>query len=314
MQKELLGSAEAFASQGDPTTGSSTVITAGIRKSLSKHIQAHMVGKLAAAQCDAYRVNHKLDEQASNVEERGDLVALAAMEPLLKKALAQAEDNVKKEQALLNVQAARLSDVKSAFDAANHLRGKLADLQARRGRIADQLPAADVPLKQLVNESVSDQADIAELNSRLQAASGWDVSVAAGVRDDLRYGTHSQGFIAVTATYSFGKPAADRAANKVAALTRQLLEEQRTSGAQVLHRAKETVRALIGSQQILMEGLVARQAMVDSTIARLAGVDTADGLRAQRAAQVEQLDVAAEMAAADARMDYLKGWLARNAD
>ncbi|KVP17133.1 hypothetical protein [Burkholderia ubonensis] len=314
VQRSIAGSAEVFSSVGDPVTGSSSVVTVGVRKSLSKHYQANLMGKLADAQCTSYRAARKLAEQAQNVEQRSNLKAFDAMEPLLRQALAAANENVKKEQDLLAARAARLADVKDAFETADSLRTQLASLAQIRSRQQDQLPAAEVPLKDLVAESVSDQADVAALTSKIQAQAGWEVTVAAGTRTDLRGNAGASNFIAVTATWNFGQPAASRAAGKVASLTTQLLNEQRDAGMQSLARARDTVHGLIDSEKLVLDGLQQRKLMVDSTIARLAGLDTEDGLRAMRAAKVEQLTAAAKIAGSEARLDYLKGWLARNLD
>ncbi|MES4787772.1 MAG: hypothetical protein C4294_20395, partial [Nitrospiraceae bacterium] len=150
VQRSVTGSAEAFTTVGDPVTGSSSVATIGVRKSLSKHYQANLMGRLADAQCAAYRIDNKLAEQTSNIEQRGALQAINAMEPLLQLALAQANANVQKEQALMAVRASRLADVKAAFEQADRIRSDLAALAQQKSRLLDQLPAVDASLDDLV--------------------------------------------------------------------------------------------------------------------------------------------------------------------
>jgi len=311
VQSELLGSAEAFTNIGDPNTGSHTVAV-GVRKSLSKYRQAGMVQQLAQAQCEAYRLENRLAEQTANVEQRSDLVALSAMEPLLKRALEQAEANVQKEQAMLAVRTARLADVRAAFDQADRLRDELANLAQRRSRLQDQLPSIDEPLNNLVTASVAARGEIAALSSKITAQSGWDVSVAAGMRNDFRGNGQHEGFVAIQATYNLGKPAADRAAGKVSALTEQLLNEQRDASVQGLRRAKNTVTSLAASEAMNISTLEQRKALTETTLERLHGVDTEDGLRAQRTMKVEQISAEAQLTASRARLQYLKAWLDRN--
>jgi len=311
VQSELLGSAEAFTNIGDPNTGSHT-LAVGVRKSLSKYRQAGLVQQLAQAQCEAYRLENRLAEQAANVEQRSDLVGLNAMEPLLKLALEQAESNIQKEQAMLAVRSARLADVKAAFDQADHLRNDLANLAQRRSRLQDQLPSIDEPLSNLVNASVAARSEVAALSSKITAQSGWDVSLAAGMRNDFRGNGQHEGFVAIQATYNLGKPAADRAAGKVSALTEQLLNEQRDANAQGLRRAKNTVTGLAAGEAMNVSTLEQRKALADSTLERLQGVDTEDGLRAQRTLKVEQISADAQLTASRARLQYLKAWLDRN--
>lgn len=311
VQSELLGSAEAFTNIGDPNTGIHT-IAVGVRKSLSKHRQARVVRQLAQAQCDAYRLENRLAEQAANVELRADLVALNAMEPLLKQALEQAENNVQKEQAMLAARSARLTDVKEAFDQADRLRGELVSLAKRRSQLQGLLPPIDEPLNDLVIASVAARSEIAALSSKIIVQSGWDVSLAAGMRSDFRANGQREGFVAVQATFNLGKPAADRAAGKVAALTEQLLNEQHDASVQGLRRAKNTVAGLAAGEAMNVSTLEQRTALANSTLERLQGIDTEEGLRVQRTMKVERISAEAQLIGSQARLQYLKGWLDRN--
>jgi hypothetical protein len=174
VQKQLLGSASLFATTGNPATGNSSTITMGISKSLSKHIQSRTTGELADATCESYRLDRKLAEQAQNVEQRGDLLAFGAMEPLLRKALELANANIEKEKELRKVNASTLTDVKTAYDARDTLTTLLATLQQTRSRIQDQLPEVELPLRELVQEDIAAKADVASKTSKLQAESAWD--------------------------------------------------------------------------------------------------------------------------------------------
>lgn len=311
VQSELLGSAEAFTNLGDPNTGNHS-LAVGVRKSLSKHRQARVVQQLAQAQCEAYRLENRLAEQAAHVEQRGDLVALEVMEPLLKRALEKAEANVQKEQAMLAARTARLADVKTAFDQADRLRGELVSLAERRSRLQDVLPAIDEPLNDLISASVAARGEVAALSSKVAVQSGWDVSLAAGMRSDFRSNGQREGFVAVQASFNLGKPAADRAAAKVSALTEQLLTEQHDASVQGLRRARNTVAGLAAGEAMNVFALEQRKALADSTLERLQGVDTEEGLRTQRTMTVEQLSTEAALTGSRARLRYLKAWLDRN--
>src|SRR5690606_33735113 len=143
-QQSLLGSAEAFVNVGDPSTGAETM-TAGVRKSISKHLQSGTVRSKANLQCEVYSLEMKLMEQADSVEGRSDLVALDVLEPALKEALRAAERNLRQEQAMLAAQTAKLSDVQAAFSQVDTLRIELAKIQHRRAQLQDMLPEAEQP-------------------------------------------------------------------------------------------------------------------------------------------------------------------------
>jgi hypothetical protein len=314
VQKQLLGSAQMFATTGNPATGNSSTVTVGFSKSLSKQLQAKTTGELADATCDSYRADRKLAEQAQNVEQRGNLHAFEAMEPLLRQALDTASANVATEEAKLRAHTATLADVKAAYDARDVVRSLLTALQQTRSRIANQLPEAEVPLGGLVHDAITAHAAVASETAHLAAQSAWDVSIAAGAQTDPRNGGTTKPFVGLTVTYSFGAGAANRAANTVAGLSEKYENEQRDGPLQQYIRAKETAHGLIQAEEGVLQGLYERKTLADNTVDRLKGIQTDDAQRALRQANLEQLGVQAQIAGSEARLDYLRLWIARNAD
>jgi hypothetical protein len=314
VQKQLLGSAQMFATTGNPATGNSSTITVGFSKSLSKQLQARTTGELADATCDAYRADRKLAEQAQNVEQRGNLHAFEAMEPVLRQALDIANANAKKEEAMLGVHTSSLSDLKAAYDARDVVRSLLTALQQARARIANQLPEADVPLGGLVHEAIAAHAAVASETSELAAQSAWDVSIAAGAQTDPRSGGATKPFIGLTVSYSFGAGAANRAAKSVGGLAEKYQSEQRDGPVQQFLRAKETAHGLITAEEGILQGLYERKALADNTVERLKGIQSDDAQRAMRQATLEQMGTQAQITGSEARLDYLRSWIARNAD
>ncbi|SAL00466.1 hypothetical protein AWB78_05950 [Caballeronia calidae] len=312
VQRNLLNSPELFATTGNPQTGNSSTITAGVRWSLSKHLQAGTVSKLADANCDSYRVDAKLAEQTKNVGQRADLKAIESMEPLMRQVLALANEEVKKEQALMQAKVSTLTNVKDAFDARDSIRTQLASLVQTRSRIGEQLPDAEVPLGELVRQSIEAKAEVANETSQLAAQSAWDVSIAAGAQNDPRAQNRTQPFVGLTVSYSFGAPAANRAANKVAGLTTQYLNEQRDGPLQQYQRAIATVKGLVEGERIILQGLEERKAFTDATLERLTGITTDDGQRAIRQTRIERLASEAQIAGSVARLKFLQQWIERN--
>lgn len=312
LQRNLLDYPELFATTGNPQTGNSSIVTGGVRWSLSKYLQAGTVGKLADANCESYRADNRLTEQVKKVEQRADLKAVESMEPLLREALALANDEVAKEQTLMRAKAATLANVKAAFDARDTISMRLAGLVQIRSRLQDELPDAEVPLGELVNQSIAAKAEVASETSRLAGQTGWDVSIAAGAQSDPRGANRAQPFVGLTASYSLGAPAANRAGGNVGALTTQYLSEQRDGPLMQYQRAIDTARGLIEGEHIILEGLEQRKALADSTVERLQGISTEDGQRALRQTRIEQRANGAQIAGSRARLKFLQQWLDRN--
>ncbi len=311
VQRALLGSADAFAHLGDPATGT-RALTLGVRKSLSRSLQAGTVDQLTQAQCDAYRIEEQLARQAERVEQRSEQQALRVLEPRLRVALAAAERNVAREERLLAARNATLADLRGAHEQAEQLRAELAQAVRRQGQLAGEWPEESQPLETLAQEAGAARARVAELSARLAAQSGWDLAVSAGTRTHASGSERGGAFVAVTATMSLGQFHADAAAARVGGLARDYLRADRDGALQTLVRARDTVRAMLAGEALALEGLERRQAVLARTAARLGGVDTADGQRMRRALEVEALGVDARLAAARGRAAYLQAWLARN--
>jgi len=311
VQRALLGAADGFAHLGDPATGTRAV-TLGVRKSLSRSLQAGTVDQLAQAQCDAYQLEEQLARQAERVEQRSEQQALRVLEPRLRAALAVAEQNVAREERLLAARNATLADLRGANEQAAQLRSELAQAVRRQGQLAGELPAQSLPLETLAQQAGAARARVAELSARLTAQSGWDVAVSAGTRSHASGSERGGAFVAVTATMSLGKFRADAAAARVGGLTEDYLRADRDGALQTLLRALDAVRAMLAGEALVLEGLEQRQALLARTAARLDGVATTDGLRLRRTLAVEALGVDARLAAARERAAALQGWLALN--
>lgn len=311
VQHALLGAADAFAHLGDPATGTRAV-TVGVRKSLSRTLQAGTVAQLAEAQCDAYRLEEQLARQAERVEQRSELQALRALEPRLRAALAAAEQNVAREERLLAARNATLADLRGAHEQVEQLRAELAQAVRRQGQLAGEWPAENQPLEALAQEAGAARARVAELSARLTAQSGWDVAVSAGTRSHASGSERGGAFVAVTATMSLGQSRAGDAATRVGGLAQDYLRADRDGALQTLLRARDAVRAMLAGEALALAGLEQRQALLARTAARLDGVDTTDGLRLRRTLKVEALGVDARLAAARERAASLQAWLALN--
>lgn len=312
VQSKLMRSAEVFTNLGDPVKGNETVIT-GVRKSLSRHRQGALMDELAAAQCKAYALDTKLHDQLLQVEKRGELLSARTMVAGIKQALELAEANVRKEEELLAVQLGRLADLQAAFNQAEALRGHLAVLMQAESRLAETVTHDEVSLQDLVSDSVSAQAQVAELTSKIANQSAWDVSISAGMRNNLRSnGERNEPFVTVNATYNLGNSASTAATRQVAALTEQLLTEKREGSVQGLSRAVNTVQGLIAAEKLTMGGFKQRLALVTDTLSRVENVNTTEGERVARALRVDRASTQAQLDASQARNSYLQAWLAIN--
>ncbi len=310
-QSELLGSPSVFTNVGDPVTGANT-LTIGVKKSLAGHLQAKTLTEIGKAQCELYAAQKVLKGQAEFLEVRANARAIEAAKPGLTRALAQARRNVAKERALLAAQTGTISNVKSASQSAESVADELSQFAEQEALAKPLPPASDGSLKEAISRVITAQAHMESLQGKLSSQSGWDVTVAAGARQDLDHSGTTQGFVALNATYSFGARASRAAANKIEALSRKVLSEQQGGPADVLAKTKEKALALLGAQSVQQSNLEERLHSQEQALARVAGVGTEDGLRWARAVRVDRQVTQAKLDGVKARIKYLKEWLSLN--
>lgn len=305
VQTELMRSAEGFSQLGDTAT---RTVVIGVRKSLSRSVQAGLLDQAAQARCVAYRYQAALNGQLSGIQSRAELQALAGKEPLLRQALAQAEAAVQSELSLLAAQNATLADIRAIYELRDRAKLSLAELARRRSLLQAETPGAQEPLAELIGRGAAAEAEAARLGAQATASSAWDFQLAAGVRRNLE--TSAQGgFAAISATLNFGAGGSDVAAQHVGPLTAKLLQEQREGFHQQFSRARDSVLGVLAATRLAQVGLQERRAVLQGIRDRVAALETADAQRLSRNVGVELLSLEAEILGNDAQIASLAGWL-----
>lgn len=310
VQSATLSAPEAFASVGDPSTEKRNLVV-GLRKSFARARQGRLATELGDAQCTAYRSQQRLGQRLASVELITEQRGLVALVTALKDAVAAAETHVKQEQLLLARHQATLMDVRTAFDSRDRLQEKLARTEQRLRYLAAHAAVEDAPLMPDVENAIADQARVAELSALLQAETGWDVSVALGMRRGLSDGTQSA-FASVAVSRSLGEGASRRAAQTAGTLAAQWLAEQQEGPLQKLMRIRDAVAGAHAAGQVIHDGLQRRRVGLREALDTLQSSDSAIAKRLARNLRVEILAIDAELADSDARQSYLQAWLALN--
>ncbi|MBV7542977.1 hypothetical protein [Acidovorax sp. sic0104] len=310
VQAATLSAPEAFASLGDPATDKRSVVV-GVRKSFSRDRQGRLATELAEAQCAAYRSQQRLGLRLASVEVVTEQRGLVALTAALETALAAADAHLRQERLLLARSQATLLDVRSAFEARDRLQEKRARAAQRLNYLAAHAPIEEAPLLPDAERAITDQARVTELGALLQAESGWDVSVAVGMRRGLSDGGQSA-FASVALSRSFGEGASRSAAQETGALAARWLADQQEGPLYKLQRTRDAVAGAHAAGEMVRTGLLERRRVLRETLDTLQGSDTAAAARLARNLRTEILATDAELADTEARQSYLQSWLGLN--
>jgi hypothetical protein len=294
---------QAFGSVGQEPSSGEKSINAGVSQSFAGRSRATLIREAAAAKCDAIRSTVALDEHArwsvQTVKRNGALIELKTIE----QAILEAKAHI----AMLDQQlAAQVITINQHTDA----RQTLVSLENRQSELMRVLSAVVLPpptsnVSQLIVSATTSEANAARLASQAQAETGWDVVVAAGVRQPLE-GGQAEPFGSIGFKYSFGYSASKNAAAAVGSQTAALLAAQQGGYTQTVARQREELAKLIDAETLAESTSVRQLFHLQGVRASLNGIETALAQNTARALDIQLLILQAAAQGSRARLDGYK--------
>ena len=295
-----LAAPQAFGSFGQDSSASSISTIAGLSQSYSGRARAGLLRKAADAKCEALQASLKIDEtnrwSVALIKQRAANVELVFVD----EALAYARDVL--------VTANKQLEAKTITLAAQlEAQSNVGTLERRRITLLQVLSAQTAPVEPtsipvLISAAIDAEAVAARLAAEAAAEAGWDVTVAAGIKQPLRNGK-TVPFATLNFRYSFGAAEAAAAAKAVEEQTRQLLEAQGAGYAQSIIRMRAELKALIDAEEALTKGIASQLVDLDRVIATLRPLTTAAGINALRTLELKRLMLDADAKGAQIRSD-----------
>ncbi len=311
-QRDLLLTPNAIAGVTQPNTGLPMQLVWGLSGSLSNVRKAILTTDAARKSCELYN--------ATTAAQQSIQYALPGLE---KQALEHRLELI--EQASGQLDAAIAATTKMV-DVRNATRPMLFSLEATRIKLgADQAdtqtkiaalytPArVNEPVKQLVAEKQSSEADEQSALDKLNRQNNWDISLSIGAHQQINpLVNNNSPYGAITISYNLASRAVnkhlDRAADSYAGW-KKVQENEVTSNAAIL---KAQVAAGISAQANRLKALQQQQKLVESNLQLVAEPDTTAALDFHNQLSTTQLLLGIEIGDATFRLEQLQNFLENN--
>jgi len=295
-----------FASIGNPYLVSNQTLIAGANQSVSGFFRALLTNDAASYDCAFYREKKLVMDHVMHVDDRIFLSQAETQRPLLKQALALAEDNLEMEKRLFDAKDTTLTDLSAAYALRDKVNSSLAELETKYRQLKE-IPSVDnsTNLLEHVDKAKTFQAKSAGLTSLVDALTTWDIVGSGGIQHNIQTGA-TGGFWFVNLTYSFGQIPSTLKAASVNRLSRQFMDSQYDSTQNLYLRTMrvqgDSLKTEIQHQKYLADRLKATQELLK----KASSVDSVFSKKLQRNLKIQELLQKADLAAAKAKVDELE--------
>lgn len=311
-QRDLLLTPSAVAGVAQPNTGLPTQLVWGLSSSLSDVRKAGLTTDAARKNCELY--------SATTAAQQSIQYALPGLE---KQALQHRLDLIQQASGTLD---AVIATTAKMVDAQNATQPMLFSLQTTKIKLdADQADTqlkiaalytpnlVSTPLKQLIAEKQSGEADEQKALDKLNRQNNWDVSLSIGAHQQINPVMDSSApYGAVTVSYNLASRAINRHLDQAAdayAGWKKVQESDVTRSAAIL---KQQLSAGISAQANRLKSLQHQQQQMESNLQLLANADTTAALDFRNQLTSAQLLLGIEIGDASFRLERLQDFLGSN--
>ena len=289
----------------DPASGSKS-ISAGLSQSLSGRSQAAKLRQAAEARCAAIAATVELDNYGrfALIQARRD-AAWRELD-LIKQAIDLAQEHISQLDAQLAAQTITIQQHTETRQVLVALEQRSAALQRTLSTVPPRQGPIDVP--RLIATNRANEALAARLVAGAAAASGWEVRLTGGGRQELQSG-QTKPFVGLALTYSFGYRAAADAATRIETQTADLLAVQTGGFTQLLARQAAELTELINAETLAAAAAARHLQHLTTVREQIQGVDTALANNVRRSIDVQLLMLSADQIGAETRLARFKALL-----
>jgi hypothetical protein len=311
-QRDLLLTPSAVAGVTQPNTGLPMQLVWGLSSSLSDVRKAGLTKDAARKNCELY--------SATTAAQQSIQYALPSLE---RQALQHRLDLIQQASGKLDVVIATTAKM---VDAQNVTRPMLFSLQTTKIKLdADQADTqlkiaalytpnlASKPLKQLVAEKQSGEANEQKALDKLNRQNNWDVSLSIGAHQQINPAIDASGaYGAVTVSYNLASRAINRHLDQAAdayAGWKKVQEGDVTRNAEIL---RQQLAAGIAAQANRVKSLQDQQQQVGNNLQLVANADTTAALDFRNQLTSAQLLLGIEIGDASFRLERIQDFLRSN--
>jgi len=311
-QRDLLRTPTATAGFTQPDNGLQIQIVGGATLGLSSVRKAGLTMEVARRNCELYRAttDTQTDIQYAvpSLEQEALRHRLALIDNA-RKSLASLMDNTSK---MLDAQNATRLMLFTLQTTQIKLNGDRADTQSKISAIYLP-PLSDRPLKELVAEKQTSEAETQRSIDRLARQNNWDLALTVGAHQQLDPVAHGvQPYGEVTVNYNLASHAINKHLDRTAEAHDAWKKVQEGDVVRSMVELRQQLEASVAAQQSKLKSLAEESAQIDQTLKLVSEPDTSASLDFRNQLTAARLLLEVESGDAQFRVARLQEFLARN--
>ena len=311
-QRDLLRTPVAAAGMTQPETGLPLQVVGGASVGLSDIRKASLTMEAARKNCEVYKATTGAQQDIQYALPSLEKEALRNRLVLIEQASKSLDALVEQTSKMVEAQNATRLMLFSLQTTKIKLNADRADTQAKISALYIP-PLSDTPLKELVAEKLSTEANEQRALGKLSRQNNWDVALSVGVHQQVNpIAQNAQPYGAVSVNYNL----ASRAINKHLDRAVDAYSEWKTVQEGDVARGAEVLRQQllesVSVQEAKLKSLQEESGQIDKNLQLVVNPDTSTAFDFHNQLTVAQLLLQVETGDTSFRIDRLRAYLARN--
>lgn len=311
-QRDLLRTPMAMAGLTQPETGLPTQLVAGASVGLSDIRKASLTMDAARKNCELYKATTGAQQDVQYAVASLEKEALRNRLALLDQASKSVDELMEKTAKMVEAQNATRLMVFTLQTTKIKLDADRADTESRINALYVP-PLSDKPLKNLVAEKLSSEANEQRALDKLSRQNNWDVALSVGVHQQVNpVAQNPQPYGAVSVNYNF----ASRAINKHLDRAVEAYDEWKKVQEGDVVRGMEVLRQQlvdgVSAQDSKLKSLQEERGQIEKNLQLVGTPDTSAAFDFHNQLTAAQLLLQVETGDASYRINQLRGFLAKN--
>jgi hypothetical protein len=311
-QRDLLRTPIAMAGLTQPETGLPTQLVAGASVGLSDIRKASLTMDAARKNCELYKATTGAQQDVQYAVASLEKEALRNRLALLDQASKSVDELMEKTAKMVDVQNATRLMLFTLQTTKIKLDADRADTASRINALYVP-PLSDKPLKNLVAEKLSSEANEQRALDKLTRQNNWDVALSVGVHQQVNpVAQNPQPYGAVSVNYNFASRAINKHLDRAVEAYdewKKVQEGDVVRGMEVLHQ--QLVDG-VSVQESKLKSLQEQSGLIDKNLQLVGNPDTSAAFDFHNQLTAAQLLLQVETGDASFRINQLREYLAKN--
>jgi hypothetical protein len=311
-QRDLLRTPMALAGLTQPETGLPTQLVAGASVGLSEIRKAGLTMDAARKNCELYKATTGAQQDVQYALASLEKEALRNRLALIERASKSVDELMEKTAKMVEAQNATRLMLFTLQTTKIKLEADHADTGSRINALYVP-PLSDKPLKNLVAEKLSSEANEQKALDKLNRQNNWDVALSVGVHQQVNpVAQNPQPYGAVSVNYNFASRAINKHLDRAVEAYDEWKKVQEGDVARSMEVLHQQLLDGVSAQESRLKSLQEESVQIDKNLRLVGNPDTSAAFDFHNQLTAAQLLLQVETGDASFRIDRLREYLAKN--